>query len=265
MDRSDVCYLLNSTPKYFYLLPLHMALLRRYANIKWPVYLATEDIDNPVCEVLRRDYDVKILALSLEESGFLESRAAAVRLLPSEIRYVLPMQEDFLLERDVKKDAIEESIRMMDSFPAIGSMRWMPCPGPVTGDSDFGQAGGHWAPITEKDTFRFTYQATLWRREIMQEWFTLLLEQFELDYPEQISYKERMALQIRSNYAENARGQNYFTRWLGHLSHLAWIRVHKAPNAVYLSPWPYRPTAVTNGRLEAWAVELAKREGFPLL
>lgn len=270
MDRTDIAYLINSTPKYFYLLPLHMALLRRYAEgLKWPVYLATEDPDDPICDLLRRKYDVKILELSLEDSGFLESRAAAIRLLPPEIRYVLPMQEDFLLERDVRRSAIEESIEKMDSFTGIASMRWMPCPGPVVGDRCPGPVGptgavGQWAPITEQDTFRFTYQATLWRREVIQEWFTRLLQQFEVDYPEEMPFKERMALQIRSNYAENTRGQNYFTSWLGHMVHLAWIRVHKAPNAVYLSPWPYRPTAVTNGRLEPWAIELAKREGFPL-
>jgi hypothetical protein len=272
MDRVDVAYLLNSTPKYFYLLPLHMILLRRYAEgLKWPVYLATEYPDDPICDLLRRTYDVKILELSLEDSGFLESRAAAIRLLPPEIRYVLPMQEDFLLERDVRRSAIEESIEKMDSFTAIASMRWMPCPGPVgptgpvNGDRCPGPTGpGQWAPITEQDTFRFTFQATLWRREVIQDWFTRLLEQFAVDYPEEMPFKERMALQIRSNYAENTRGQDYFIKWLGHMVHLAWIRAHKAPNAVYLSPWPYRPTAVTNGRLEAWAVELAKREGFPL-
>jgi hypothetical protein len=34
---------------------------------------------------------------------------------------------------------------------------------------------------------------------------------------------------------------------------------------VYLSPWPYRPTAIVQGRLEPWAAELGKREGVPLI
>jgi hypothetical protein len=34
---------------------------------------------------------------------------------------------------------------------------------------------------------------------------------------------------------------------------------------VYLSPWPYRPTAIVHGRLEPWAAELGLREGVPLL
>jgi hypothetical protein len=44
--------------------------------------------------------------------------------------------------------------------------------------------------------------------------------------------------------------------------HLAWPREGAHPNAVYLCPWPYRPTAVVRGLFESWANELAKREGF---
>jgi hypothetical protein len=261
MDRLDVAYLLNSTPKYFYLLHFHIALLCRYApKIKWPIFLATEAVDDPVCELLRTKYDVRILELMPEDKGFLESRKAAIRLLPPSIRYVLPMQEDFLLEREVNEDAIKESIEMMDSFSNIASMRWMPCPGPVS----FSSVLDRWTYITNKDTFQFTYQATLWKREALHEWFSRLVEQFSKDYPEDLSFKERMTLQIRSNYAENVRGQKYFSEWLGDQDHLAWIRKHKAPNAVYMSPWPYRPTAVTNGKLEDWAIELAKREGFSI-
>jgi hypothetical protein len=31
-----------------------------------------------------------------------------------------------------------------------------------------------------------------------------------------------------------------------------------------LCPWPYRPTAIVKGRLEPWAEELGRREGFNL-
>ena len=33
-------------------------------------------------------------------------------------------------------------------------------------------------------------------------------------------------------------------------------------NAVFLSPWPYRPTAVEKGVIQPWAKEMIKREGF---
>ena len=44
MNRQDICILINSTPKYYYLLPLHLTLIRRYAPfLHWPIYFATEE------------------------------------------------------------------------------------------------------------------------------------------------------------------------------------------------------------------------------
>ena len=54
MDRNDVAYIINTTPKYFYILELHLTLLKRYApSMKWPVYLATEDFDNPIIQIIK--------------------------------------------------------------------------------------------------------------------------------------------------------------------------------------------------------------------
>jgi hypothetical protein len=39
-------------------------------------------------------------------------------------------------------------------------------------------------------------------------------------------------------------------------------RIGSWSNAVFLSPWPYRPTAVEKGVLQPWAKEMIKREGF---
>jgi len=261
MERVDIAYLINTTPKYFYLLPLHLLLLRRYApTCQWPVYLATEEPNHPMCKELEETYNVQILPLSQEESGFLESRAASLRKLPSFIQYVLPMQEDFLLERFVDISSIEESIYLLDTDVSNASVRWMPCPGPVNTTPYTGK----YALIHEKDTYKYVFQATLWRRSIVQDWFTKLVEEFNKEFPLTMPMKERMFHQIRANYAENQKGQEKFWNWFGAYKHLAWIRAHKAPNAVYMSPWPYRPTAVVNGRLESWAVEMAKREGYIL-
>jgi hypothetical protein len=46
--------------------------------------------------------------------------------------------------------------------------------------------------------------------------------------------------------------------------HVGWKRAGPWSNAVYMSPWPYRPTAIVQGRLEPWAAELGKREGVPI-
>ena len=47
MDRTDVAILVNSTPAYYYILPLFFTMLRRYApDLEWPVYLATEELEH---------------------------------------------------------------------------------------------------------------------------------------------------------------------------------------------------------------------------
>jgi hypothetical protein len=261
MERIDIAYLINTTPKYFYLLPLHLLLLRRYApTCQWQVYLATEEPTHPMLAELEETYNLQILPLSQEESGFLESRAAALRKLPSFIQYVLPMQEDFLLERTPTSQSISESVGLLDKDTQVASIRWMPCPGPV----QTAKYISNFALLGEHDTYKYVFQATLWRRSVVQDWFSKLVEEFNKEFSPSMPMKERMFHQIRANYAENQKGQEKFWSWFGSLKHLAWIRAHKAPNAVYLSPWPYRPTAVVNGRLEGWAIEMAKREGYVL-
>jgi hypothetical protein len=64
--KNNIAYLINSTPNYYYILELHLVLLRRYApNLKWEVFLATEEPEHPVCELLVEKYDVKLLVLEL--------------------------------------------------------------------------------------------------------------------------------------------------------------------------------------------------------
>jgi hypothetical protein len=109
----------------------------------------------------------------------------------------------------------------------------------------------------------FTFQACIWRHEALRYWYTRLCTQFDLDNPLTLSAAQRRYAEIRANYAENARGQAYFREWMTAL-HLAWTRVHQHSNAVYMSPWPYRPTAVVGGQLQQWAIDMAKREGYIL-
>jgi hypothetical protein len=47
-------YLVNSTPKYYYMLPLHFALVKRYASwLQMPLYLATEEPNHPMCQEVK--------------------------------------------------------------------------------------------------------------------------------------------------------------------------------------------------------------------
>jgi hypothetical protein len=261
MNRTDIAYLINSTPKYYYLLPLHLVLLRRYApELAWPIYIATEEPEHPILVECVNTYGVQILPLKQDDRFFLESRLAATLALPPEIKCVFPMQEDFLLERKPDAEAIKEAATLLESMTELSSIRFMPCPGPPTT-----QKVG-WASL--KGThYMFSYQATLWRRADYQLFLSAVLDMggFESLCPPNLSDDKRKKwLQVDFNIAENQFGQQKFAEILGHKNHLGWVRQGKQPNAVYLSPWPYRPTAVEKGVLGQWAIDLAKREGFPL-
>jgi hypothetical protein len=260
MDRQDVCLLLNSTPKYFYVLPLQLTMLRRYApKLKWPVYFATEVPDHPIAKQLESEFDVKILSLPKEKEGFLESRETALRLLPSEILYVLPLQEDFLLDRSPDTEALQDALFILDTDRYVSSLRLMPCPGPDESDAPYVK-DKPWKILGEKNTYIFTYQATLWRKMDLMMYFQSLLSSIAKDFGNR-PYEEKKYLALTSNVGENHYGQKVLKNALLNVLHLCWPRAHQNPNAVYLSPWPYRPTAVVRGRLEPFAEELFRREG----
>ena len=255
MNKNNIAYLINSTPKYYYILELHLVLLRRYApNLKWQVYLATEVPDHPMCKLLEEKYDVKLLVLEKENSSFLTSRKRALELLPEEISLVLPMQEDFLLERFIDEETIENSIRYLNGYPTMVSIRYMPCPGP----SDKNKIYTKWLGITQEyDTYGFTFQATLWKRWACQQWYNAITEKVK-SFNNSIDSKK---LEVDINIAENTDGQQLYYSTFKDLIQIGWPRAYKASNAVYHCPWPYRPTAIIKGVLQPFAKELAVREG----
>jgi hypothetical protein len=267
MDRQDVAYLVNSTPKYYYLLPLHFALLRRYgASCKWPVYIASETPNDPILLRCKEEFNVQILPLESKDKYFLESRLAAVKALPTTVKYVFPIQEDFLLQGRPDRTAIEEALQIFDTDDTVSSIRLMPCPGPNK-DSEV-YKNSCYRELNEE--FMFTYQATLWRRDQYCLFFSCLLEfpegAFVSRMPKGLTPdQQKKWLQVDINLAENQIGQGKFKEVLGTQNHLAYPRAHAKPNAVYLCPWPYRPTAVEKGKVGQWVYEFAEREGFPLL
>jgi hypothetical protein len=84
------------------------------------------------------------------------------------------------------------------------------------------------------------------------------------EIPEGLSQKQKVEVQIKQNIAENHTGQQILRVTQANHVHLAWPREGSWPNAVYLAPWPYRPTAIVQGKLLPWARDLAEREGVPL-
>ena len=260
MDRQDVCILINSTPKYFYLLPLQLTMLRRYAPmLKWPVYFATEVPEDPVAKQLEKEFDVTIIALEKKDSGFLESRLSALQKLPSSIAYVLPLQEDFLLDRAPDKKNLSDALFILDTDRSVSSLRLMPCPGPHESDELYVK-DKPWRILGEKNLYTFTYQATMWRRMDLIAYFKGLLASIAKDFGKRPE-ADKKYLALTSNIGENNYGQKILRTLLPDVLHLCWPRSHSNPNAVYLSPWPYRPTAVVRGKLEPFAEELFRREG----
>ena len=263
MDRQDVCILLNSTPKYFYLLPLQLTLLKRYApELHWPIYFATEALDHPVTIKLAAEFGVKILALPPSQAGFLESRQAALKKLPTSILYVLPLQEDFLLDRKPDYEALKDALYILDTDRFVSSLRLNPCPGPHTSDLFYSKEKA-WKILGEKNQYIFTYQATLWRRMDLQTFYSELLTQAGKIYTN-ATEEQRKQLAIVQNIGEASFGQQLLQKALPNVLHLAWPRAGPWSNAVYLCPWPYRPTAVTRGNLEPFAKELFEREAVKL-
>lgn len=263
MNRQDVCILINSTPKYFYLLPLQLTLLRRYApELQWPIYFATEALDHPITIKLISEFNVKPIALAQSQAGFLESRQAALQKLPSTITYVLPLQEDFLLDRKADYNGLNDALYILDTDRYVSSLRLTPCPGPHATDTLYTKHKP-WKVLGEKNEYLFTYQATLWRRGDLQIYYTELLNQIAKKN-ESASPEEKKFLALTMNLGETKFGQQILQRCLPNVLHLAWPRAGPWPNAVYLCPWPYRPTAVVRGNLELFAKELFEREGVKL-
>jgi len=251
------------------MLPLHFALVRRYADfLPFTLVLATEEPEHPICQQVVKDYGVELLPLKAAEAGFLESRAAALRdlALSGRFLYVLPMQEDFLLDRTPDVTHIVEALTILQGADGvIASVRLMPCPGAK--GTVFTSAKSWAGLLPETDEYGFTFQATLWRLEECCAWYGALCAKLEEEFPlASTSPDRRRQIEVSVNYAENAEGQRFFWKFFKERRqvHLGWIRKGAWSNAVYLSPWPYRPTAIVKGRLEPWAVELGIREGVPL-
>ena len=266
MDRTDVVILVNSTPKYYYILNFFFGMLRRYApKLKWDIVLATEDVNNTVCKLVEDRHGAILLELPVESSGFLDSRMKALEMLKAtgKYKYCLPLQDDFILERYIDEAKINELFKYFEEDSSLVSARLMPCPGPSSQIEEY----PFWALISSKDTYKFVFQATLWKLDACLEWYTVICDVLEQNAPKNsLTSTEayRFSIELKNNIAENSVGQSYFKNWTIKMNykHIAWIRRGSWSNAVYLSPFPYRPTAIVRGRLEVWALELAKREGF---
>jgi hypothetical protein len=263
------CILVNTTPKYMKYAEVQISCIRRYAGAldNVPIFLATEltGANSYVARILAQK-NTHHIHLQPNESGFLESRIAAVNYILNEFDFILPLQEDFWLDRAPDLRLLMNALYIMETDTQVKSIRLMPSPGPSSEDKSYSNSNT-WIILSEKDTYRFTFQATLWRGSLYLEFFNILLDQAKRDFMVTGQPPSEWAtFCIRMNVAENYRGQKlFFDTCMGPgRVHLSVLRADARPNAVYLAPWPYRPTAVVQGYLEPWAKEFAEREGFLL-
>lgn len=265
MERQDTCILINSTPRYYPIVLLQLLMLRRYApKLHWPILLATEDPEHPHVKTMEEQYAVQVVPLEKSESGFLESREAALRKLPSLYIYVLMLQDDFLLDREPMYDILAQACSILDMDRNVASLRLMPCPGPHPEDGLY-HPSMKWRVLSEKDPMLFTYQATLWRKYDIHAFYKYLLTSIAKDFPAAVTPQQKKDIALKMNCAETQYGQEKLRKLQTIDLHLAWERAGPWSNAVFLSPFPYRPTAIVQGKLEEFAAELSRREGHGVL
>jgi hypothetical protein len=214
---------------------------------------------------LSKQHSVEVIVLKPEDSDFLESRLAASRALPRDIKYILPLQEDFLLERPgLNYGALESALKELDGRDELLSARLMPCPGSSEKPSG-GSSRNPWVPLAPNDLL-FSYQATIWRREVYENYMNLLIQNcLEANKELKPMTAEWNRFCVRMNPAETGFGMDLLKRLYPTGQHVCWARKGAWANAVYWCPWPYRPTAIVQGKIQLWAVELINREGFALL
>lgn len=260
--------LIHTAPKYLPIVDVQLTCIRRYAPelLQNEIFVACEG--SPA--FLEKDYPgIQKIPLLPEESGFLESRVAALKYLEDKESPVLMLQDDFWIDRPIRKSDWDEALLYFRD-ERLQSIRLMPCPGPVGTVLPHLRGGSsrrcaYFAAITEADTYRFTFQATLWRPQAALEWFEAILKsaqaEFRISGLPEVDWNKFC---ISHNVAENTDGQALFlNRMMGSEKiHLGIRRKGQHPNAVNLAIIPYRPTAVVQGKLEPWAKEFAIREGF---
>jgi len=270
MDRTDIAILINTCPKFMYLIEAHIGLIRRYGSAcKWPIYLAVGLKRDDRLELFCKINSVKPIYLDAADADFLQSRHVAMNRLPDTIQYVLPLQDDFLLERPgLDSVALTSALSILDHDPTVASLRLMPCPG----SSSKEPYTNGWQRLGGDQDLPFSYQATIWRRSVYTDYMKALIKQgtealMELDSTGcelPISSAKWNTYAIQTNPAETYIGIQLLKTLYPSMIHLCWARNGTWANAVYMCPWPYRPTAVVKGVLQPWAEELIRREGWKI-
>jgi len=251
---NSVCILINSCPKYNNLAVASCCFIRRYASsIEWPIYLATACLKEEE-KAMMMAAGVKIIEQGSENADFIESRIEALRILQREFSLVLFLQDDFFLDRAPDYPALNLTVKMMLDNAGIVCTRLMPCPGPT--GSKYGEL---WREVVVCPHHYFSFQAAIWSVPWLLRFFEEVFRKSQSLFSkyEQLT---RNQFWLLINPCEKEVGTDVAVELGGRF--VGFPRKGPWSNAVYLSPWPYRPTAVEKGVLQPWAAEIMIREGF---
>lgn len=255
-NLSSVCILINTCPKYNDIAIASCVLIRRYASsLEWPIFLASSSLKQfhiTALEILK----IHVIEQTVQENAdFIKSRIHALDKL-KEFNNVLLLQEDFLLDRAPMYSALDEAVRILQEDASVKCVRLMPCPAPTGLPYNNGQTTNPWSIIDPTQKAYFSFQAAIWNIE----WLGIFFERLLLDFQKiegKISANEYWLL---VNPAEKTVGMEIALDIGGKF--IGYERKGNWPNAVFLSPWPYRPTAVEKGNIQSWASDFFEREGF---
>jgi hypothetical protein len=128
----------------------------------------------------------------------------------------------------------------------------MPCPGP-TGDVFLEK----WKEIVVDPYCYFSLQAAIWSVPWLMRFFEGVVRRATPLISKYPQYS-RNQFWLLVNPCETKVGTDIAVELGGRF--VGYPRIGRWSNAVYLSPWPYRPTAVEKGVIQPWATELLKRE-----
>jgi len=253
--------LINTCPKYKQFAINQCILIRRYAkDLKWPVYLASSELTQEEIKQLKLLHILIIAQTPEENLDFVESRIHALKILEKKHEFVLLLQDDFMLDRDIDYASLSETILMMIYNRNIPCVRLMPCPrptGPVFKEK--------WQLIDPEEECYFSFQAAIWSTSWVRRFFEAVIIKSEPLYKQYTEYTNytRNQFWLYKNPCEREIGCEVAKELLAGGHFVGYPRAGNWSNAVYLSPWPYRPTAIEKGVVQEFAKELLQREGLP--
>jgi hypothetical protein len=253
---SSICVLINTCPKYNDIAIASCVLIRRYAPaLEWPIFLASSSFE-AYHKTELEELKINVIEQTVEENAdFIKSRIHALHKL-KDFSNVLFLQEDFLLDREPMYLALEEAARILQEDASVKCVRLMPCPAPTGLSYKNGQTTNPWSIIDPTPNAYFSFQASIWNID----WLHIFFERLLLDFQKNERKISANKYWLLINPAEKTTGMIIALDIGGKF--IGYERKGNWPNAVFLSPWPYRPTAVEKGNIQSWASDFLEREGF---